>query len=97
LTIDYSKNILYAMLQSSVMQDGGGDKDTNRYTRLLGWDVSTDSPELVGEWIVPLPQSNDKKKTRPCSEIAFVGDDIFLALSRDGDGRGGDDTNSKYK
>jgi len=46
---------------------------------------------------VPLPVSNDKGKTRGCSEIAFVGNDIFLALSRDGDGRGGDDTKSKYK
>jgi hypothetical protein len=97
LTLDSENGILYAMLQSATMQDGGPDKETNRYTRLFGYDVSTSPPELVGEWVVPLPQSNNKGKTRACSEIHSLGSGIFLALSRDSDGRGGDDTESKYK
>lgn len=98
LTLDRSNNILYAMLQSATIQDGGDDKATSRHTRLIAYDVSNLSvrPPLVGEWVVPLPLS-DKGNTRACSEIQFVSPGVFLALSRDGDGRGGDDNNSKYK
>ncbi|RDB14561.1 hypothetical protein Hypma_016290 [Hypsizygus marmoreus] len=98
LTLDKSKQVLYAMLQSATIQDGGNDKSTSRYTRLVAYDVSNPSvrPPLVGEWIVPLPLS-DKGNTQGCSEIHFVSPGVFLALSRDGDGRGGDDNNSKYK
>ncbi len=86
------------MLQSATIQDGGDDKTTSRYTRLLAYDVSNPSvrPELVGEWVVPLPQSK-KNNTRACSEIAFVSPGVFFALSRDGDGKGGDDLQSSYK
>ncbi|KAH9919965.1 esterase-like activity of phytase-domain-containing protein [Epithele typhae] len=99
LTADPTGNTLYAMLQSATMQDGGGDKDTERYTRLLAWDVSSPlsgPPPLIGEWVVPLPLSS-KGKTFPQSEIHFVSEDVFLVLSRDGDGHGGDDNNSAYK
>ena len=83
------------MLQSATIQDGGGD---SRFTRLFAYDVSNPSvvPPLVGEWVVPLPLS-DKGKVEGCSEIHFVSPGIFLALSRDGDGRGGGDSNSGYK
>ncbi|ELU38563.1 hypothetical protein AG1IA_07411 [Rhizoctonia solani AG-1 IA] len=30
---------LFALLQSATIQDGGGDKETNRYTRLFAWDI----------------------------------------------------------
>lgn len=98
LTIDRVNNILYAMLQSATIQDGGDSKGTSRYTRLVAFNVSDSlvRPPLVGEWVVPLPLSS-KGNTQPCSEIHFVSPGVFLALSRDGDGRGGDDTNSKYK
>ncbi|KAJ3503097.1 hypothetical protein NLJ89_g8585 [Agrocybe chaxingu] len=98
LTLDPITNTLYAMLQSATIQDGGSSKATSRYTRLFAWDVFNPAvnPRLKGEWVVPLPQS-DKGNTRSCSEIHFIGDGKFLALSRDGDGRGGDDNNSKYK
>ncbi|KAG7441536.1 uncharacterized protein BT62DRAFT_1042844 [Guyanagaster necrorhizus] len=98
LTFDVDSEIVYAMLQSATIQDGGNDSTTSRYTRLLAYDVSnpTVRPELVGEWVVPLPQSK-KNKTRACSEIAFVSPGVFFALSRDGDGRGGDDLESSYK
>lgn len=86
------------MLQSAAMQDGGTDSKTSRYTRLVAYDISKpDSrPELTGEWVVPLPQSK-KGKTQGVSEVHFVSEGIFLALSRDGDGRGGDDNSSSYK
>ncbi|KAG6909298.1 hypothetical protein DXG01_001242 [Tephrocybe rancida] len=98
LTIDRKNNILYSMLQSATIQDGGDDKSTSRYTRLLAYDVSDSSvtPPLVGEWVVPLPLS-DKDNTEECNEIQFLSPGIFLALSRDGDGHGGDDDNTKYK
>ena len=89
------------MLQSATIQDGGGDKTTSRYTRLLAYDVSALQPSvpppLIGEWVVPLPISNSKGNTRAQSEIQFVGENVFLALARDGDGHGGDDNKSKYK
>lgn len=83
LTLDTTKNVLYAMLQSATVQDGGGDKTTSRYTRLVAYDVSNKAvrPPLVGEWVVPLPQSS-KGKTLGCSEIHFVTPGVFLALSR---------------
>ena len=43
LTIDADKQILYAMLQSALIQDGGGDKTSSRYTRLVAYDVSDSS------------------------------------------------------
>ncbi|KAJ3567531.1 hypothetical protein NP233_g6310 [Leucocoprinus birnbaumii] len=96
LTIDPSTGRIYAMLQSATIQDGGDDKSTSRYTRLVAYDVQGDTSTLAGEWIVPLPQSS-KGNTRGCSEIHFVSDGVFLALSRDGNGRGDDDDDSDYK
>ncbi|KAK0493541.1 esterase-like activity of phytase-domain-containing protein [Armillaria luteobubalina] len=98
LTLDVENDVVYAMLQSATIQDGGDAKTTSRYTRLVAYDVSNPSvrPELVGEWVVPLPQSK-KNRTRACSEIAFVSPGVFFALSRDGDGEGGSDLQSSYK
>lgn len=87
------------MLQSATIQDGGDDKSTSRFTRLLAYDISAPSvvtPPLIGEWVVPLPQ-NKKGNTLASSEIHFVSADVFLVLSRDGDGHGGDDNTSSYK
>ncbi|KAG6835224.1 hypothetical protein H0H93_003767, partial [Arthromyces matolae] len=83
---------------SATIQDGGDDTSTSRYTRLIAYDVSQSSvrPPLIGEWVVPLPLS-DKGNTEECNEIHFVKPGVFLALSRDGDGHGGDDNNTKYK
>ncbi|KAG7095023.1 hypothetical protein E1B28_005817 [Marasmius oreades] len=99
LTLDPENNILYAMLQSATIQDGGDDESTSSFTRMVAYNISDDSkqPPLVGEWVIPLPVSNDKGKTRPSSEITFVSENIFLSLSRDGKGMGNDDSESKYK
>ncbi|KAG6909301.1 hypothetical protein DXG01_001245 [Tephrocybe rancida] len=99
LSLDRKNNILYAMLQSATLQDGGDTKTTSRYTRLVAYDVSHPTivrPKLVGEWVVPLPLSS-KNKTQASSEIHFVSPGVFLALARDGNGRGSDDDDSKYK
>ncbi|KAH8825308.1 phytase-like domain-containing protein [Flagelloscypha sp. PMI_526] len=96
LTLDTKTNTLYAMLQTATLQDGGADKGTSRYTRLVAYDVNREPAKLVGEWVVPSPQSK-KGNTRGQSEIHFIGHDIFLVLSRDGDGKGSDETESSYK
>ncbi|KAF6759490.1 esterase-like activity of phytase-domain-containing protein [Ephemerocybe angulata] len=103
LTMDHSTRTLYAMLQSALMQDGGVDSDgeesdtTSRYTRVVAYAVGGSSPELKGEWVIPLPKSASKGKTRASSEILFVGNGTFLSLSRDADGRGGNGDESSYK
>ncbi|KAI0777723.1 esterase-like activity of phytase-domain-containing protein [Trametes elegans] len=100
LTLDASGQTLYALLQSATIQDGGDDKTTSRYTRLLAYNI-TDAlnvrPTLIGEYVVPLPQSKNKGKTRAASELHFVSEGVFLVLSRDSDGHGGDDAKSSYK
>ncbi|CAE6453719.1 unnamed protein product [Rhizoctonia solani] len=99
LTVSGDGRTLFALLQSATIQDGGGDKDTNRYTRLFAWDISTPgSSRLTGEWVVPLPQSK-KGKTYAQSEIYALTLTQFLVLSRDGHGHGddGNDAKSDYK
>jgi len=73
LTLDHSSNILYALLQSATIQDSnGGSKTSNRYSRMVGYDVSNPlKPKLVSEYVVPLPQSK-KGNTRGCSELHVV-------------------------
>lgn len=98
LTLDTKSSILYAMLQSATVQDGGTDSTTSRFTRLFAFDVSSTTvrPSVIGEWVVPLPQSK-KGKPRGCSEIIFVGPNLFLTLPRDGNGRGADELDASYK
>ena len=97
--MDESTNTLWAMLQSATIQDGGNKKSNSRYTRLLAYDISQPTeirPALIAEYIVPLPQDSDGK-TIAASEIAFVSNQLFLVLARDGNGHGDDDTESEYK
>ncbi|KAB5592254.1 hypothetical protein CTheo_4299 [Ceratobasidium theobromae] len=95
LTISNDCRTLFALLQSATIQDGGGDKSTNRYARLFAWDISkSGSSQLTGEWVVPLPQSK-KGKTYAQSEIHALTSTQFLVLSRDGHGHGDDDNEAK--
>lgn len=73
LTLDHGKNVLWALLQSATIQDSvGGSKTTNRYSRLLAYDVSNPlKAKLISEYIVPLPQSK-KSNTRAASELHIV-------------------------
>ena len=90
--------MLYAMLQSATIQDGGNKKSHSRYTRLVAYNVSnlSEQPNLTGEFVVPLPQDANGD-TIECSEIHFIANGVFLALSRDSNGHGDDDTLSTYK
>ncbi|KAJ3551765.1 hypothetical protein NM688_g4518 [Phlebia brevispora] len=79
--------------------NGGNKKSESRYTRLLAYDISQPleiRPALIAEYVVPLPQDSSGD-TIAASEISFVSDQLFLVLSRDSDGHGGDDTESSYK
>lgn len=98
LTLDRKTNTLWALLQSATIQDGGSDKTTNRYSRLLAFDVSKvpASAPLVHEYVVPLPQSK-KLKTRASSELHIVDSTTFLVLARDGNGFGDTDPGASYK
>lgn len=87
------------MLQSAAIQDGGTDKSTSRFTRLLAYDVTAPllvRPRLKAEFVVPLPL-NKKGNTLAASEIHFVSDGLFLVLSRDGNGHGDGDSKSNFK
>jgi hypothetical protein len=73
LTLDHTTNTLWALLQSATIQDSvNGSKATNRYSRLLAYDVTLPLlPKLVSEYVVPLPQSK-KLATRASSELHVV-------------------------
>ena len=88
LTLDHSKNVLWTMLQSATIQDSvGGSKETNRYSRLLGYDVNNPlKPRLVSEYVVALPQSK-KSKTRASSELHVVDDHTCQSIRHTQDGR----------
>ncbi|CAD6887716.1 unnamed protein product [Tilletia controversa] len=97
LTLDRNSNTLWACLQSAVAQDGGGNKATNRYTRMLGYNVTNPAnASLVAEYIVPLPQSS-KGNTRATSEIHIIDSTTFLILARDGNGFGDTSSDSTFK
>ncbi|CAG7852304.1 Uncharacterized secreted protein ARB_04696 Flags: Precursor [Serendipita indica DSM 11827] len=94
LTTSASGDKVYALMQSALRQDGGGNKTTNRYARLFKWDAH--NLKLEAEYVVPLPQSS-KPSTYAQSEIHWLNKNQFLVLARDGDGNGGDGAKSAYK
>ncbi|KAK0525032.1 hypothetical protein OC834_004615 [Tilletia horrida] len=98
LTLDRNTNTLWACLQSAVEQDGGsGGKATNRYTRLVGYNVANPAnATLQYEYIVPLPQSS-KGNTRATSEVHIIDATTFLILARDGNGFGDTSSDSTFK
>ncbi|KIO17674.1 hypothetical protein M407DRAFT_84740 [Tulasnella calospora MUT 4182] len=96
LTASPDGHKLYAMLQSATMQDGGTDDKTSRYARLFVYDVKL-IPKLIGEYVVPLPQTAKKKKTLAQSDIHYLDGQKFLVLTRDGHGNGDDESLSDYK
>ena len=112
LTITPDGQTLYALLQSSAMQEGGEKSKTRRHVRLLGYSLppsggssrihaAASTPSLTGEWVVPLPtftNADGKDKVAAQSELHFAGGSQFFVLPRDsGAGRGQDDTKSLYR
>lgn len=48
------------LLQSATVQEGGLDKTTNRYARMVKYDITKpDKPRYAKEFVVPLPQFVD--------------------------------------
>ncbi|KZT41771.1 hypothetical protein SISSUDRAFT_1069692 [Sistotremastrum suecicum HHB10207 ss-3] len=102
LTISPTGDKLFALLQSATVQDGGSDKSTSRFTRMVGYDIPPANeelniePTLFGEWVVPLPV-NSKQNTLAQSEFHYLTDTTFFVLSRDANGGGGSPSTSSYK
>ncbi|KAI1326559.1 esterase-like activity of phytase-domain-containing protein [Xylariaceae sp. FL0255] len=97
---------LYVLLQAATVQEGGLQKQTERYTRFLRYDISnTSNPVYENEWIVPLPLYNDptakaskNPKTAAQSEIHALDNGQFFVLARDSNaGRTYDTTTSVYR
>ncbi|KAI0872437.1 esterase-like activity of phytase-domain-containing protein [Hypoxylon argillaceum] len=106
LSVSADGKSLYVLLQAATVQEGGLDKQTERYTRFLKYDVSNKlAPVYAGEWIVPLPLYNDptakaskNPKVAAQSEILALDNGQFFVLSRDSNaGNGQDVTQSVYR
>ena len=78
-----------------------GHDATERYVRLLQYDITTSPPDYCSEYVVPLPLYQNAKgntKTALQSEIHYVSPTQFLILARDsGAGHGQDSSTSLYR
>ena len=90
-------NLLFALMQSALVQDTGATADKRNNTRLFVYDISgakREAPVLVGEYVVKLPQIDSNggtpalNATAAQSEIVALGSTSFLMLPRDGNGLG---------
>ena len=96
MTITPDGKLLYVLLQSSTIQDGG-TASTRRNTRLLERDLK--KKEWTGEWVVQLPTFNDSgTKVAAQSEMHYLNKDQFFVLARDsGKGYGMANSTSLYR
>lgn len=88
LSVSPDEKLLFAMLQSPTMQDGGAS-NPSRNTRLLVYDIEEGSAtenQIVGEYIYQLSLKGNAAGTRhtPVSEILALNDRQLLVLERDG-------------
>ncbi|KAI8628800.1 esterase-like activity of phytase-domain-containing protein [Xylariaceae sp. FL1651] len=106
LTVSGDGKFLYVLLQAATVQEGGLEKQTERYTRFLKYDISDRlSPVYDGEWIVPLPlyvdptaKPSKNPKVAAQSEVFALPNGQFFVLSRDsGAGNGQSVTQSVYR
>lgn len=98
---------LWVLLQAATVQEGGLEKQTSRYTRLLQYDVSDRlDPVYAASYIVPLPLYVDPTTNKPSknpkaaaqSEMHALPNGQFLVLARDSNaGRGAESTESVYR
>jgi hypothetical protein len=88
---------LFAVMQSALVQDtNGSNQQTRNNTRLFVYDVAgtnRETPVLIGEYVVKLPQFNSTgtgavNRTAAQSEIIALNGTSFLMLPRDGNGLG---------
>lgn len=106
LTISADGKTLYALMQSALNQEGGLDKQTRQYTRMLAYDISCEIPKYLHEWVVMLPKYFDytsskaskANKVADQSEIHQLPTGDFLVLARDsGFGHGQSESLSVYR
>jgi 2',3'-cyclic-nucleotide 2'-phosphodiesterase (5'-nucleotidase family) len=89
---------LFAVMQSALVQDTNGtSQQTRNNTRLYVYDVAgakRENPELIGQYVVKLPQLNSSgngsapNRAAAQSEIVALNGTSFLMLPRDGNGLG---------
>lgn len=104
LSVTPDGNKLMVVMQSALLQDQNtANQSTRTNTRLYVYDISSsalkDSPNLVGEYAVTLPNFDrdgvtgaDLDRTAAQSEIVAISDTQFLMLARDGNGLGSSET-----
>jgi uncharacterized protein YjiK len=88
---------LFAVMQSALVQDTGTGAQGRNNTRLFVYDVAgtnRETPVLIGEYVVKLPQIDSNggtpalNATAAQSEIVALNGTAFLMLPRDGNGLG---------
>ncbi|KAF7717010.1 Uncharacterized protein PECH_003175 [Penicillium ucsense] len=106
LTMSPDGKTLYTLIQSSLDQEGGPDKQNRQPARMLAYDISSKTPRYLHEWVVMLPRyidytskhANKANKVASQSEIHQLPTGDFLILSRDsGFGHGQDESRSVYR
>lgn len=106
LTVSGDGKNLYALLQGATNQDGGLERQTERYARLLKYDITVASkPRYAREFVVPLPFWVDptaspakNPKVAAQSEIFHIQNGQFFVLARDsGSGHGLATSESQYR
>lgn len=80
---------LWALMESALNQEGGLSRSTERYARLLKYDITkSQSPRYAKEDVVPPPRvytgvSGDPKNLAAQTEILHVQNGQFLILAKD--------------
>lgn len=100
LTKSADGGYIFALMQGALQQEGGASSSTERYVRLLKYDISSSPAKYEAEYVVPLPlyDSGKKNKTALQSEIHYVSSTQFLVLARDsGAGHGQSSSESLYR
>jgi hypothetical protein len=84
LAISPDHRKLFILLQSALIQDlnTADIKHTRRNTRLMAYDIGHGKPELVGEYVVQLPNFGALLVAAQ-SEMLALNDHQFLVLARD--------------
>ena len=100
LSVTPDGTLMFALLQSATVQDtNGNNQQTRTNARLFVYNVegtNRETPVLIGEYIVKLPQIDLDPNIAPSaldgtaaqSEIVALGPNSFLMLPRDGNGMG---------
>ncbi|KAI5861416.1 esterase-like activity of phytase-domain-containing protein [Durotheca rogersii] len=106
LSVSEDGKTLWVLLQAATVQEGGLEKQTQRYTRFLKYDVAERlAPAYAGEWVVPLPLFRDPEakpsknpKAAAQSALHALPNGQFLVLARDSNaGRGAAAALSVYR